>query len=382
MRFFHLSDLHLGKWVNGFSMLDEQQYWIVQLLELVKQRKPHVVLIAGDVYDRRIPPAEAVTMLDGMLTALAEMGILVLVISGNHDSPERLSFGRQLMKQQGIHFAGKYDGTVQKVLAHDAYGAVQFFLLPYVNPQVVHQFLQEEVQSYEEAVRLALSKADLTPGVRSVLLAHQFVTFQGNEPEHSDSEELSLGGLDQVDASVFGAFQYVALGHIHGPQQVGAAHIRYAGSPLCYSFSECRRKKYVTEVEMDAQGHISIQKHTLLPLHPMRELRGSFKQVISDEVVSQGAQDYVHITLTDDPPIVDAIGKVRAVYPNVMKLDFSGYSDGAWANGDDRQWEPSVEDMSPSQLLSQLYQLQYGHEVPQEQLQLFMRVLEGKEKGG
>lgn len=382
MRFFHLSDLHLGKWVNGFSMLDVQQHWIVQLLDLAKQRQPHAVLIAGDVYDRRVPPAEAVTILDEMLTALAEMQIPVFMISGNHDSPERLSFGRQLMKQQGIYLAGKYDGTVPKVVLHDAYGPVKFFLLPYVSPQVVRQFFEEEVQSYEEAVRLALSRADLTPGVRSVLLAHQFVTFRGNEPERSDSEELSLGGIDQVDASVFAPFQYVALGHIHGPQQIGAEHIRYAGSPLCYSFSECHRKKYVTEVEMDAQGKIAIQKHSLLPLHPMREMRGPLEQLISDEIVAQGSQDYVHITLTDEKPIIDAIGKVRAVYPNVMKLDFAAYQESISANDRYDTLEHPLEDFSPSQLLSQLYQMQYGYEVPQEQMALFLKALEGKEEDG
>ena len=382
MRFFHLSDIHLGKWVNGFSMLDDQQHWIVQLLDLAKQRQPHAVLIAGDVYDRRVPPAEAVTILDEMLTALAEMQIPVLMISGNHDSPERLSFGRQLMKQRGIYLAGKYDGTIPKVVLHDAYGPVEFFLLPYISPQVVRSFFEKEVQTYEEAVQLALSRADLTPGVRSVLLAHQFVTFRGNEPERSDSEELSLGGIDQVDASVFASFQYVALGHIHGPQRIGKEHIRYAGSPLCYSFSECHRKKYVTEVEMNTQGKIAIQKHSLSPLHPMREMRGPLEQLISDEIVAQGPQDYVHITLTDEKPIIDAIGKVRAVYPNVMKLDFAAYQESISANDRYDTLDQPPEDFTPSQLLSQLYQMQYGYEVPQEQMALFLKSLEGKEEDG
>ena len=318
MKLIHLSDLHIGKRVNETSMLEDQQYILNQILSVIDDEIPQAVLIAGDVYDRSVPSAEAVELLDRFLCALAQRELPVFLISGNHDSPERLAFGGQLMKASGIHISPVYDGTVTPIRLSDACGPVDFWLLPFLKPAQVRRFYPEEtVDTYTDACRIAIANMDRDPHARHVLLAHQFVTGSIT----CDSEEISVGGSDNVDASVFGGFDYVALGHIHGPQNISQNRIRYCGTPLKYSFSECPHKKSVTVVELEET--VTVRTVPLTPLRDMRELRGTYAALTApDNYRGTATEDYLHIILTDEEDVAEAVGRLRAIYPNLMKLSY------------------------------------------------------------
>lgn len=324
MRLLHLADLHLGKRVNEFRMLPDQQYILKQILEYIETEPMDGVLIAGDVYDKTVPAAEAVQVFDWFLTELTRKQVPVFVISGNHDSAERLSFGAAIMENSGVHIAQTFDGRLTPISLEDAYGTVDIYLLPFVRPaQVSVYYPEEKIATYEDAIEAVLAHTTVDSKRRNVLVAHQFVTATGTTPEKSDSEYNSLGGLDKVDYQLFSAFDYVALGHLHGPQKVGRDTIRYAGSPLKYSFSEIQQKKSMTVVELDNTTNITVCQIPLIPKHDMRRIQGPLEQLLSKEIASQAdTEDYLHVVLTDKKEIVDAIGKVRRVYPNVMQLDF------------------------------------------------------------
>lgn len=354
MKFIHISDLHIGKRVNEFSMLEDQKYILGQILSMVEEERPDGILIAGDVYDKPVPPAEAVQVFDVFLTELADRQAPVFVISGNHDSPERLAFGGQLMKGKNVYMAPVYDGHVEPVRLEDDYGCVYVYMLPFIKPAVVRKCYQEEqVETYDDAVRCAVEHMgpSFCPGARNILVAHQFVMGASC----CDSEELSIGGLDQVSGGIFDAFDYVALGHIHGPQKVGRDTMRYCGTPLKYSFSEAGHKKSVTVVELLEKGNVNLRARLLKPLHDMREIRGSYEEVTS-RAYYQGTDvdDYLYITLTDEEDILDAMGKLRSIYPNIMKLD---YDNQRTRQGHGVESAGEVQ-KSPAQLLGELYELQ------------------------
>lgn len=357
MKLLHLSDLHIGKRVYEFSMLEDQRYILDEILGIVDQEKPDGVLLAGDIYDKTVPSGEAVQVLDGFLTSLADRGIPVFLISGNHDSPERIAFGAEIMSGRRVYVSPVYDGTGRSVVMEDQYGPVTIWLLPFLKPAAVrHVFPDQEIGTYEEAVRTAVDHLDVDTGTRNVLVAHQFVTGA----VRCESEEVSVGGLDQVGVSVFTPFDYVALGHIHGPQQVGRETIRYCGTPLKYSFSEARHKKSLTVVELEEKGHVTVRT---VPFHPLRdlvELRGTYEELtLRDFYESAGyRQDYVHITLTDEDDIPDAVGKLRIIYPYLMKLDYDNSRTRAGLLPTD-----DLEDMprhSPLELLETFYEAQNG----------------------
>lgn len=332
MKLLHTADLHIGKIVNEFSMLQDQKHILQQILTIAKEEQVDGVIIAGDVYDRSIPPAEAVTMLDWFLSALISQGIKVFMISGNHDSAERVGFASSILCDQGLYIGGIYDGTIQRVRLEKDEVRVDIYLLPFVKPQVVSYYekaMQEEgqeseivIRTYEEAVRASISHMELDPDVVNVLVTHHYVTSGGIEPEVSESETtLSLGGIDKVDASVFDSFDYVALGHIHGPQRMGRDTIRYAGSPLKYSFSEVNHHKSVTLISIGQDKQIAVEQRRLKPLHDMRKIKGKLKDLMNPEYYSlEDTNDYVHVTLTDEVELVDPIGTLRSVYPNVMQI--------------------------------------------------------------
>jgi len=332
MRLLHTADLHIGKIVNEFSMIDDQKHILKQILNIAKEEEVDGVIIAGDVYDRSIPPAEAVTVLDWFLSSLIGMGVKVYMISGNHDSAERVGFASSILCDQGLYIGGSYDGTCQSVrLTVDGVNA-DIYLLPFVKPQVVNFYEQtrgEEVEdkeqtirTFEEGVKASIARMNLDKEAVNLLVTHHFVTSQGIDPETSDSENsLSLGGIDKVDASVFDDFDYVALGHIHRPQRIGRDTIRYAGSPLKYSFSEVNHKKSVTIVTIDQEKNIDVKQRELIPLHDMRKIKGNLKDLMDPMVYSQAdTEDYIQASLTDEIELVDPIGTLRSVYPNVMQL--------------------------------------------------------------
>lgn len=328
MRLLHLADLHLGKRVHEFSMLEDQRYILKQILGIVEEEHADGVLIAGDIYDKTVPPAEAVQLLDDFLTRIAERKIPVFLISGNHDSAERISFGAKLFAKSGVYFASGYQGKTEFVTLEDAYGKLDIYLLPFIRPVYVRQAfpeLAEEIVSYQDALRVVLAHIDLDREHRNVLVAHQFVTGA----ERCESEEIQVGGLDNVDASLFRDFDYVALGHIHGPQWISRETVRYAGTPLKYSFSEARHQKAVTMIELRGKGEVEIRKIPLIPLRDMRKIRGTYEELTRRSVYENtNLEDYVQVTLTDEEDIFDAVGKLRVIYPNLMKLEYDNRRTG------------------------------------------------------
>ena len=362
MKLIHLSDLHLGKRVNEFSMLEDQQYILTEILQIIDREKPDGVMIAGDVYDKSVPSAEAVALLDDFLVRLAKRDLQVFLISGNHDSPESMAFGGRLMAQSGVHLAPVYDGKVSPITLTDEYGPVNLYLLPFLKPAHVRRcFPEREILTYTDALAAAIEAMGVDTAQRNVLVTHQFVTGAAR----CDSEEISVGGTDNVDVSVFEPFDYVALGHIHGPQQVGRETVRYCGTPLKYSFSEAKHQKSVTVVELGEKGAVSVRTVPLTPMRDLAELRGTYEELTFRGFYDGTSypRDYVHITLTDEEDIPDAVSKLRIIYPNLMKLDYDNKRTRAGIileGAEDQQ-------RSPLELLEEFYEKQNGQPMGEEQ---------------
>lgn len=370
MKFIHLSDLHLGKRVNEYSMLEDQKYILTKVIHIIDEENPDGVLIAGDIYDKTVPGAEAVQLFDDFLYRLSERKLQVFVISGNHDSPERLAFGGRLMDRSGVHLSPVYDGTVSCVDLEDAYGKVHVYMLPFLKPSHVRRFYPEEnIETYTEAVRTALLNMPAEPAERNVLLTHQFVTGA----ERSESEELSVGGSDHVDASVFQGFDYVALGHIHGPQNAGTDYIRYCGTPLKYSFSEAGHQKSVTIVELGEKGSLSVRTASLKPRHDLRKIRGTYMELTARSFY-EGApvDDYLHVTLTDEEDVPDAAGRLRVIYPNLMKLDYDNERTRAHIQITDVE---AADRKTPLELFMEFYEKQNGQPMKKEQKEFSMELI-------
>lgn len=354
MKFLHLADLHLGKRVNGFSMLEDQAHILRQILAILDDEQPDGVLIAGDVYDKSVPSVEAVGLLDGFLTELRARGVPVLLISGNHDSPERLAFGGRVMDSCGIHISPVYDGALAPVTLHDAFGPVHVWLLPFVKPAHVRRWFPDaDIESYTDAVAEAVAHMDIDTAAHNVLVTHQFVTGGAR----SGSEELSVGGTDNVDSGVFAPFDYVALGHLHGAQHIGRETIRYAGSPLKYSFSEARQHKSVTVVTLGEKGDVQVRTAALTPLRELREIRGSYDELTARSFYEHTTyrSDYLHLILTDEQDVFDAISRLRTIYPYLMTLDYDNARTRA-AGG--MSVPAETERRTPLELFEALYQRQ------------------------
>lgn len=321
MKFIHLSDLHLGKRVNEFSMLDEQDAILKQIIGIVDAETPDCVLIAGDIYDKSIPPAEAVQMFDDFLVELVKHHLQVFVISGNHDSPERIAFGSRIMDAGGIHLSPVYNGNVSPITMEDEHGIVNIYMLPFLKPSHVRRFYEEEdIVSYTDALGVAISAMNVDSSKRNVLVTHQFVTGSAT----CESEEISVGGTDNVDVDIFADFDYVALGHIHGAQNCGSERVRYCGTPLKYSFSEAGHQKSVTIVELAEKGTLTVRTVDLVPVHDMSEIRGTFAELTDPVYYTDNpiTENYLRITLIDEEDIPDAIGRLRMIYKNIMRLDY------------------------------------------------------------
>lgn len=354
MKFLHLADLHLGKRVNGFSMLEDQAHILRQILAILDDEQPDGVLIAGDVYDKSVPSVEAVELLDGFLTELRTRGVPVLLISGNHDSPERLAFGGRVMDSCGIHISPVYNGALAPVTLQDAFGPVHVWLLPFVKPAHVRRWFPDaDIESYTDAVAEAVAHMDIDTAARNVLVTHQFVTGG----TRSGSEELSVGGTDNVDSGVFAPFDYVALGHLHGAQHIGRETIRYAGSPLKYSFSEARQHKSVTVVTLGEKGDVQVRTAALTPLRELREIRGSYDELTARSFYEHTTyrSDYLHLILTDEQDVFDAMSRLRTIYPYLMTLDYDNARTRA-AGG--MSVPAETERRTPLELFEALYQRQ------------------------
>ena len=371
MKFVHLSDLHLGKRVNGYSMIEDQKYILLKILNVIDEQKAEAVVIAGDVYDKPIPPTEAVQLFDDFLFRLVERNLQILVISGNHDSPERIAFGSRFMDKSGVHMSQVYNGKNDLVELKDKYGKVNFYMLPFVKPSNVRRFFDdEEINTYTDAVRVAVSHMNVNKKARNVIITHQFVTGA----QRSESETIAVGGTDNVDSYVFDDFDYVALGHIHGPQNVGKNTVRYCGTLLKYSFSEISHKKSVTVVEMKEKGNVKVSTVELTPKLDMREIKGTYEELtFKKNYENTNTEDYLHIILTDEEDVADAVAKLRCVYPNLMKLD---YDNTRTRNSFALTQAEETEKKSDTELLSEFFEKQNGKPLSDEQLEYAANLFE------
>ena len=363
MIILHLSDLHLGRRFHDVSLLEDQRYILEQILERTKESAADAVIIAGDIYDKPVPSAEAVDLFDDFLVGLTKLGVMVFLISGNHDSAERISYAGRLLRESQVYISPRFDGTIHPISVSDDYGIVNVYLIPYIHPSLVRNaWPEEKIGSYDDAMRVLLEKSGADPNARNLAVVHQFVTAGGQSPEETDSEEKHVGGLDKVDASAFDAFDYVALGHLHGPQRIGRDTIRYAGSPLKYSFSEEKQNKSITLAELKEKGKVT---YDLLPLEAKRDLRtvrGTFEEVTSPEFTARRkGDDYYRVILTDENDVPNALSRLRRrFYENLMILEY----DNARTSSDVRiEAEEGEEEKEPIEVLGDLYQMQNGREM-------------------
>ena len=371
MKFAHIADLHIGKRVHDFSMLEDQRYILDQMLGIFVEQEVDGVLIAGDVYDKTVPSAEAVQLFDEFITRLAKEKIPVYMISGNHDSAERLSFGSKLFENSGIFISQVYNGEMKRIELEDQYGPVSVYLLPFLKPATVRHALQrEDINTYEEGVVAALQECEIDRLQRNILVAHQFVTGANR----SDSEETSVGGLDNVSAEVFEGFDYVALGHIHRPQKMGRETLRYSGTPLKYSFSEADHKKLVTIVELLEKGNVEISMVPLVPMRDMRKMRGTYMEVTAKEsYTAENKMDYLQITLMDEEDVPGALQKLRTVYPNLMRLE---YDNKRTRENREVQAVEAQEQKSELELFGEFYELLNNEPMKEEQAEFVEKLIQ------
>ena len=372
MKFIHLSDLHIGKRVNEFSMFEDQEYILAEIIKIIDNEKPDAVLIAGDVYDKTIPSSDAVTIFDNFLFLLSERNLQVFVISGNHDSPERLSFAFRLIEKSGVHISPVYNGHIEPFKIEDEYGEVNIYMLPFIKPANVRRFFDDrEITSYTDAMNAAISEMNVNNEDRNILITHQFVTGANR----TESEEISVGGTDNVDVSVFDDFDYVALGHIHRPQNCLSERVRYCGTPLKYSFSEVNDKKSVTIVELKEKGRLEVRTADLVPKHEMREIKGKYEEVTAKSFYENTTYqtDYMHITLTDEEDIPDGVGKLRSIYHNLMRLD---YDNKRTRSNSQITGAENVQEKSPLELFSDFYELQNNQPLSEEQSEYIRTLIE------
>jgi exonuclease sbcCD, D subunit len=372
VKIIHLADLHIGKRVNEFSMIDDQKYILNQILEIIDKEKPDAVIIAGDVYDKQVPSIEAVELLDSFISDISKRKTTTFIISGNHDSAERLAFGSSLMAMGKIYISPVYNGKISKYTLKDSFGSSNFYLLPFVKPNHVKRFFPDEkIESYTDAIKVVVDNLKLDTSKINILIAHQFVTGASR----TESEEISVGGLDNVDASVFEDFDYVALGHIHRPQKIGTERIRYCGTPLKYSFSEVNDTKSVSIIKINSKEDFNLRMIPLIPKRDMRKIRGTYEELTTKtSYENTNTDDYIHVTLTDEFNVADAIQKLRVIYKNIMKLEYDNMRtrESRKINLDDMV----IENKNPLEIFSEFYKLQNNKEMNDEQKEIIKKIME------
>lgn len=378
MKFIHLSDLHIGKRVNEFSMIEDQKYILLEILSIIEKEEANAVLISGDIYDKSQPSNEAVNLFDEFIFRLSKLNVKTYIISGNHDSAEKLSFAYRFIEKSNVFISPVYNGEIKKHTLLDEWGKVNIYMLPFIKPiNVKLQFEDEEISSYTDAIKVAIKHMDVNENERNIILSHQFVTGA----IRSDSEEISLGGTDNVDVCAYDSFDYVALGHIHSPQKLVRDTVRYSGTPLKYSFSECRHNKSVTVVEMKEKGNVSITQIPLVPMRDLVEIKGKYDEVMAKSFYENlnADKDYFHITLTNEEDVADALLKLRTVYKNVMKLDY----DNKRTRTATTVGTTASQSKSPLELFDELYEMQNGAKPSEEQeavlLSLIKEIWEGEQ---
>lgn len=369
MKFLHLSDLHLGKTVHEFSLIEDQEHILKSILHIANKERPQAVLIAGDIFDRAVAPTEALRLFDDFLDGFMRLGCEVFIISGNHDSPDRLAFGSRLMKNSGVHISQVYDGSIEPIVIRDDCGTINLYLMPFLKPVLVKRFFPNEViESWTDAINVVIQGMQIDQTQRNILIGHQFVTGAAT----CESEELNIGGSDNVSADVFAQFDYVALGHLHGAQTLGNGNIRYCGTPLKYSFSETGHKKSVSIIELMKKDKLVVREVSLIPKRDMREVRGKYLDITAKAFYhGQNTEDYLHITLTDEEDQPDALAKLRIIYPNLMRLD---YDNQRTRKDHTISGVGEMNQLTPLQLFEAFFQEQNNHELSSEQKE-YMRTL-------
>lgn len=371
MKFLHTSDLHIGKRLHETSLLEDQKYILNQIINIAKEQAVDAVLISGDVYDKSIPQADAVTIFDRFITELSNCEIKVFMISGNHDSAQRLDFMSELLKDNGVYFCGSYKGELECITLSDEFGELNVYLLPFIKPSNVRQYFEnEEIESHESAVKFVIENADIDYSKRNIILSHQFITGSTTD----GSEELIIGGLDNISSQIYQQFDYTALGHIHRAQSVGCEKIRYSGTPLKYSFSEANHNKSVTIINLLEKGNVNITPISLTPLRDLRCIKGKFSEVTDITTVNtETIEDFIKVTLTDEYDIPDAIMKLRSIFPNILALDYDNNRTRAISDVNHLETQTTL---SPFEMFESLYKTQFGAPLEDEQVEILNKLIE------
>ena len=377
MKIMHLSDLHLGKKLLEQSLILDQEYILNQIIEIIEDKKVDVVLIAGDIYDKAIPNVEAVKLFSYFLSKLYQLKVKVLVISGNHDSKDRLSFGNELFIDNGVYIEGIFNGELKKVTFNDDNGILNVYMLPFIKPADVRKYYSDiQIDSYDDAVSCIINNTKISKNERNIIMVHQFVTAGGVDIERCESESLSLGGIDNIDVSIFDDFDYVAMGHIHKGQKLMKDTVRYSGSPLKYSFSEVNHRKSVPVIEFIDKGNINIELVDLVPLRDMKIIKGNMDELLSRDFIKNiNIEDYISVVLTDEDYIMDAIGKLRSVYKNILRLEYDNKrTSGNMLN--DSKNNIDVKVLSEIELFSKFYEVQNNIEISDEKRSIVEQTIE------
>lgn len=377
MRILHLADLHLGKILQEQPLLEDQKYMLEEIIKKVQEENIEIILISGDIYDRSIPQTDAVDMLDYFLNKLIkDLKKQVFMISGNHDSKERLGFGNKIFENDGLYISSKYEGQIKKVELQDEYGKLNIYLLPFIKPVEVKKYFEDEILSYDETIKKIIEKENIDETQRNIILTHQFVTCIGEEVERTDSETISLGGIDNVDISNYDKFDYVAIGHVHRPQRIGRDTARYAGTMLKYSFSEVNHKKTIPIIDFKEKGNINIKLVELTPLRDMREIKGPIEELIKKEnYKNTNTEDYIKAIITNEEPVYDAIGQIRKVYPNVLKLEIQNSKSSVSQNDEKEKELQNIKNKSEVELFNEFYKFQNYTELNDEQTQVIENIV-------
>ncbi len=377
MRILHLADLHLGKILQEESLLEDQKYMLEEIIKKVQEENIEIILISGDIYDRSIPQTDAVDMLDYFLNKLIkDLKKQVFIISGNHDSKERLGFGNKIFENDGLYISSKYEGQIKKVELQDEYGKLNIYLLPFIKPVEVKKYFEDEILSYDETIKKIIEKENIDETQRNIILTHQFVTCIGEEVERTDSETISLGGIDNVDISNYDKFDYVAIGHVHRPQRIGRDTARYAGTMLKYSFSEVNHKKTIPIIDFKEKGNINIKLVELTPLRDMREIKGPIEELTKKEnYKNTNTEDYIKAIITNEEPVYDAIGQIRKVYPNVLKLEIQNSKSSVSQNDEKEKELQNIKNKSEVELFNEFYKFQNYTELNDEQTQVIENIV-------
>lgn len=376
MKILHLADMHLGKIIQEQKLIEDQKYMLEKIIGIIKKEKIELVLISGDVYDKAIPSTEAVNLLDEFLNLLVkELKIKVCMIAGNHDSKDRLGFGNKIFENEGLYISSKYEGKIKKVELEDEYGKLNIYMLPFIKPVEVRQYFEEEIKTYEDAMNVVIENEEINENERNIILVHQFVTAGTVSPERTESEVLSLGGTDNVDVSNFDKFDYVAIGHVHRPQRIGRDTARYAGTMLKYSFSEINHNKTVPVIDFKEKGDLTFELEKLKPLRDMREIKGPIEQLIAPEnYEGTNRNDYIRAIITNEELVYDAIGQIKKIYPNTLKLELRNSKTNINLEYDEVNLE-KIKTKSEIELFDDFYKMQNNENLNEEQAKIMQSII-------